>query len=107
MLLFQLSFVGMPHESVRSCSPSLFLFLSVSPAHSVHYLSLLAAAAALLAVSVSYSFSVQKRTRTCVGRCSRRSLRLRSRSVCTFCDCKNQQAAQQAVEAEAAERQEN
>lgn len=101
MLSFQLAFVGMPHESVRSRSPC----LSVSPARSVHYLSLLAAAAALLAFSVSYSFSVQKRTRTCVGRCSRRSLRLRSRSVCTFCDCKNQQAVE--AEAAAAERQEN
>lgn len=40
---------------------------------------------------VSFSFLVQKRTRTWVGRRSRRSQRLRFRSLCAFCDCKKQQ----------------
>lgn len=43
----------------------------------------------------SFSVSVQKRTRTCVGRCCRRSQRLRFRSLCAFCDCKKQQQQQQ------------
>ncbi|KRF82239.1 uncharacterized protein Dvir_GJ26648 [Drosophila virilis] len=39
--------------------------------------------------------AIQKRTRTCVGRCCRRSQRLRFRSLCAFCDCKKQQQQQQ------------
>lgn len=78
MLLIWQLFAGMPHKS------SLSLSFCVS-------LSSISVSWRLFAASVSFSFSVQKRTRTCVGRCSRRSLRLRRRSVCPSCDCKKQQ----------------